>query len=183
MEIRNKGDMNQAKIFLLALADRIPGLPVADLQSYAQDTLFFDYFTVAEAYAELSSHQLLLAAEAKNETKRDALGQIIQRVHLTPAGRGVLDNLLPHLLPALHHQLELFNRNEQHKEAVNAHYSFDGDKSYTVVLTARDKGKELLQIKLSVPDEGRAREFCSRWSEVLPEIYQDLLNKLSEKNE
>ena len=70
-------------------------------------------------------------------------------------------------------------RKTQTQSETHASFSPDANGAYSVNLIASEAGGELLQIRLSVPDEKRARDFCRRWPEVSARLYGEILEELS----
>lgn len=179
--MNNQPEQNAViRLVLLALTERLPGIPQADLLDLAQESLFFHYFDVADACSSLVSSKLLILSEQKNENARDASGRIVKRTFLSDEGAAVLNSLRHMLPPALAPILEKLEKNETEKENCKASYQPDGDYHYLVELEANEKGRELIHIRLSVPDEERARRYCQKWHEFSERIYLGLLENLDQ---
>lgn len=166
------------RLILLALVERLPGILLNDLHSLAQESLFFNYFDVAEASSNLLNKKLLILSEQKNEKLRDAAGNTVKRVFLSEEGAAVLESLR-HMLPtSMKPVLDGLERRETAREDIKASYQADGDYQYQVELEANEKGRRLIHLSLSVPDENRARNYCQNWKKQASKIYLAILENL-----
>ncbi|MDO5015627.1 MAG: DUF4364 family protein [Eubacteriales bacterium] len=174
-----EANTNEAKLILLAILKELPGLSPAELQSLAQDTLFFDYFTIAEALSTLSEQKLVSILEAKNELRRDASGRVRQSCYLTAAGEAVLDQLSGQISLPVRKQIKALSKESKAASEVNAFYQMNGHGSYDTYLEIKDQGQTLLSIHIDLPEEARARKFCDHWPNRAADIYRFLLADLS----
>lgn len=175
-------ELNWAKLFFLGLLRQQPGLLPDELSSRAAATLFFNSFIPEEALGELLQQGLIVLSENKEEKKLDAFGKKLKRCYLLPKGAEVWEQLKTQLPEGLLQELKAAVRKTQAQAETHASFSPDANGAYTVNMIASEAGGELLQIRLSVPDEKRARDFCRRWPEVSARLYGEILAELSSRD-
>lgn len=177
----NTRNFNEAKLILLAIADQLPGMSPSTLQSLSQETLFFDYFTIAEAFQVLLEQGLVYVGESKGEKRKDLYGRPLKSCYLTPSGSQVLSQLYDQIPAAIRQKIHQLGEKQTAADDLLAFYEAAGDDTYSLTLMARDKGKPYLEIKLSTPDENTARHFKREWPCKAGLIYKNLLSLLNEK--
>ena len=175
-------ELNWAKLFFLGLLRQQPGLLPDELSSRAVATLFFNSFIPEEALGELLQQGLIVLSENKEEKNLDAFGKKLKRCYLLPKGAEVWEQLKTQLPEGLLQELKAAVRKTQAQAETHASFSPDANGAYTVNMIASEAGGELLQIRLSVPDEKRARDFCRRWPEVSARLYGEILAELSSRD-
>lgn len=175
----NKVNDSKVKLIILALLKRLPGITPSRLQNLAQETLFFDYFTVAEAISLLCEQKLITVVEAKYEIRKDVKGKPLQSSYLTEKGELVYEQLKDQVPAGVQEQIMLLGKEENNKADLEAFYLANADNSYTLHMRAKDKGRPLLEIRLHLPEENRARSFANRWQDRAGNIYSYLLTELN----
>lgn len=181
--MENQNNVNQLKIIILALVNELPGISPEDLQKLSQDTLFYDYFTVASVLSELEEQKLITALEAKDEIRKDLFGRPALSIYLSEAGQLVLKQLADTVSPQMRRMIRDLSREQGKEDALSAFYQANADGAFTVYLSASENKRDLLKIELSVAEEARARKFCKQWQDSAVEIYRYLLRELNKETE
>lgn len=167
--------IKEAKIVLLALAEQLQDVSPESLKEMALANLYFDYFTVSEAFSELEALKLVHVAERKNEKEHDAKGRAIKRVALTPQGQSVLDTLLPSLPSPL--QLKL---DGLHPPRLERELSLlpDANGAYQLRIQEGHQGALLFSLELQLPTEALGQRILDRFQEDPALFYQGLLQQV-----
>lgn len=179
--MQNQNNFNQLKIIILALVKQLPGISPEDLQKLSQDTLFYDYFTVASVLGELEEQKLITALEAKDELRKDLFGRPALSIYLSKTGELVLKQLEDTISPQVRKMIKDLSREQGKEEALSAFYQANADGAYTVFLKASENKRDLLKIELSVAEESRARKFCKQWQDGAIDIYRFILRELNKE--
>lgn len=174
---------NQVKLILLALIKNQPGLTPAQVQSLAQETLFFDYFTVAEAWAALEDQKLIFVTEPKYQKQKDLKGQPLLAAYLSAAGELVYKQLQGQISPPLLEQIKSLGQKAENQGELTASFSPQGDGSYLVTCQAWDQKSKLLEIQVQVATQDRARAFSEAWPKRAGQIYTHILAELSQEGQ
>lgn len=174
---------NQVKLILLALIKSQPGLAPVQVQSLAQETMFFDYFTVAEAWAALLDQKLISVSEPKYQKHKDLKGQPLLASYLTEAGELVYRQLKGKLSPALLEQIHALGQKAEDQAELKSSFTAQGDGSYLVSCQAWDRNSKLLEVQVQVANQDRARAFSEAWPAQAGPIYSYILNALSQEEE
>ncbi|MDO5033620.1 MAG: DUF4364 family protein [Eubacteriales bacterium] len=170
---------NQVKLILLALVKSQPGLSPGQIQALAQETLFFDYFTVAEAWASLLDQKLISVAEPKYNKQRDLKGQTLLASYLTEAGQLVYEQLHKQLSPALLEQIRNLGQVAQNQAELKSYFEDQGDGSYLLHCEAWDRQSKILDLQLQLSSPDRARAFSEAWPDRASQIYTFILTELN----
>ncbi len=173
---------NQVKLILLALIKNQPGLAPVQVQALAQETMFFDYFTVAEAWAALLDQKLISVTEPKYQKQKDLKGQPLLASYLTEAGELVYRQLQDKLSPAILEQIHNLGQKAEDQAELIASFTAQGDGSYLVSCQAWDRNSKLLEVQVQVANQDRARAFSEAWPKRAGQIYTHILTELSQED-
>ncbi len=177
-------DLPGGKLILLYMLSKVSGIPASDLQAWAVESLYLDYFSFAQAKEELKRDHLLAEAVRKGETRKDASGHLIELCDITPEGDAVLTRLLstiPMTAQAYLTQSAVrWGQNVRAQANVKATYDPDANGAYVVRLALYDGANRNCEIILSAPEEETAQKMCRRWKESTAGIYKNLLLSLCE---
>lgn len=180
-------DLPNAKLILLYILSKVPGIPSSELMSLAIQSLYMDYFLYMQAKEELKRDHLMLEAVRKGETRLDAESRPIELCDISPEGTTVLTRLLPtmssgilsYLTDATSDKL----RDTRRESSVLAGYSPDANGAYLVRLVLSDGARTTADLKLYAPDEKTAENMCRRWKVSTADVYTSLIKDLSSESE
>jgi Domain of unknown function (DUF4364) len=177
-------DLPSGKLILLYMLSKVSGMPAADLQAWAIESLYLDYFSFAQAKEELKRDHLMAEAVRKGESRKDASGRFIELCDITPEGEVVLNRLvstIPMTAQAYLTQTAVrWGQNIRAQANVKASYDPDANGAYVVRLSLYDGTNRNCEILLPAPDEDTAQKMCRRWKESTAGIYKNLLLSLCE---
>ena len=136
------------------------------------DQNYTDYLTVQTAIGELTEGNFISAETNKNATF----------LSLTSEGRNALNLFLGNLNEEI--RSDLVNYLKEHRMEINtsssilSNYRRSLSGEYEATLIAKDRGRELVEIKLTVPTEEMALGICNNWQKDNAEVYRYLTEKL-----
>jgi len=171
------------KLIILSILGRIQGVTLNQLTTLALETLYMDYFDFVTAFDELSRDRMAVEAVRKDEATLDALGRPVTRCDLTPAGRAILETLEPRIpLPIRSYLAQAcsgWQKDIRLKNTLTGICEPDGNGSYWVTLKQNDGLKDLVGLRLSIPDKGMGQQICERWKRNPQMVYLGLLSLLT----
>ncbi len=177
-------DSKSAKLMLLYMLKQARSIPSLDLQTWAVESLFLDYFLFMQAKEELRRDHLITEAVRKGETRRDASGKPIELCDITPEGELVLSPLIAsiptHIQAYFSGTAQKWIRKTKQDRSVLASYDPDANGAFRVRLSLLDGANTAADISLCAPDEATAQKICRRWKESTADIYRALLLSLIE---
>lgn len=165
------------QLTLLSIAEHRPGLFWDELMEVAQSTFFYDYFQVADNISHLVNRKLITLSQDKGEVLVDAHGVPRRRAYLTPTGHSVLEQLSGQLPLPVQNQIAHLSQAKAIEQQRQSSWRPDG-RSFQVTLSVQDSTNLLLEIKLQVPSEEKARRYCKAWKDQADALYQDLILRL-----
>ena len=136
------------------------------------DQNYTDYLTVQTAIGELTEGSFISAEANGNATF----------LSLTSEGRNALNLFLGNLNEEI--RSDIMNYLKEHRMEINtsssilSNYRRSLSGEYEATLIAKDRGRELVEIKLTVPTEEMASGICNNWQKDNAEIYRYLTEKL-----
>lgn len=133
---------------------------------------YTDYMTVHTAVGELKEGGFLeISSEGKTSYVRiTSDGQKTLSLFMGSLNEGIREDINNYLSD---HNKELRNAS-----SVTANYIRTPNGEYEAKLTARNRGITLIELNLTVPDEGIASSVCDNWLKSSAEIYAYLTEKL-----
>lgn len=180
-------DLPNAKLILLYILSKVPGIPSSDLMNQAIESLYMDYFLFIQAKEELKRDHLMQEASRKKETRVDAKRRPIELCDITPEGEAVLIRLLPTMPSGVMAYLTAATETKlirTRKDAsVLAGYSPDANGAFLVHLVLTDGARKTAELSLFAPDEKAAANMCRRWKESTADVYTSLLKNLMGSSE
>ena len=173
-----------AKLIILYILQKIPGISATDLMKQSIDSLYMDYFMFSLAKDELIRDHLMIESIRKGETRKTASGHPLSLCDITPEGHSVLTRLLPTLPPAALSYLtaEASKSVVRIKKSteVRSYFEPDADGHYNVHLILKEGERQVANITLNAPNEKIAEQMSRRWKENTSEVYATLINLLSD---
>lgn len=131
-----------------------------------------NYLSVQQAMSELEEAELITAETMGNRTM----------LRITGEGRETLRFFEHDLNAELRRQCTDFLRKNgmtiRDEAAVDAQYYRKSTGDFEAELSVRERGRQLVSVKLSVPDEQIAQSVTQHWLEKNPEIYRYLVKEL-----
>jgi hypothetical protein len=180
-----KTDSTNSKIIILYILSKVDDISSSQLMDCALESLYMDFFSYSQAKSELLSKKLMTEMVRKGELRKDAAGKPVLSCYLTPAGKEILDRLLPSVPPAIRAYLTSASRNWQHdtneSQSVYAEYAPNDEGTWYVDLRLIERGSTTFALRMAAPSEEVAERTCKRWEEATAETYMEILRLLSEE--
>lgn len=180
-------DLPNAKLILLYILWKVPGIPSSELMDQAIQSLYMDYFLFIQAKEDLKRDHLMLEAVRKGETRLDAARRPIELCDLSPEGETVLTRLLPTMSSGVLAYLTAATadklRETRREASVLAGYAPDANGTYLVRLVLSDGARTTADLSLFAPDEKTAANMCRRWKESTAGVYTSLIKDLFTESE
>ena len=161
------------KLIILYMLDRVK-FPItnAQISDYILEKEYTNFLTLQQVISELTEANLIDARTVNNRT----------HLHITDEGRETLyyfDNRINDTIKAEINQY--FRENEfdlQEEVSVVGNYYKSTSGEYEAHLTAKERGNNLVEIKLTVPTKEVAESICDNWQKKNQEVYQELVKWL-----
>jgi hypothetical protein len=171
------------KLIILSILNKIRGVTLNQLTTLSLETLYMDYFDFVTAYEELCRDHMATESVRKGEETLDAVGRPVTRCDLTPAGAAVLNTLENRIpLPIRSYLAQAcsgWQKDMRMQNTLSATSEPDGNGFYQVRLKQNDGLKDLLDLRLTIPDKGMAQQICDRWKRHPQIVYLGLLSLLT----
>ncbi|MDO5737696.1 MAG: DUF4364 family protein [Eubacteriales bacterium] len=171
---------DKSLIFTLCLLTLFPGLREDELVRHLTDSLYLDYFRARDNLQKLLARGLARQSERKNELQSDAQGKKVLRFDATPEGYLVAKNLsaqLPANMQTYLRQLRLREDGAwQNRQTSEIELLSDG--TAALLISASEGHKNLLELKINLPDLNLADQLKKIWDEDSAKIYQAILEAL-----
>lgn len=178
-------DLPNAKIIILYILSKVDDISSSQLMDCAMESLYMDFFSYSQAKSELIAKKLMTEMVRKGELRKDAAGKPILSCYITPAGKEILERLLPSVPPAIRAYLTSASRNWQYaaseSQSVYAEYMPNDEGAWIVDLRLIERGTTTFALRMTAPSEEVAARTCERWKEATAETYLEILRLLSEK--
>lgn len=180
-----KSEKVRSKIIILFILENMPGLTLSELTSIALDTCYMNYFSFAAAMDYLSSNGFIIKSGRKNEDMKDSMENPVQRFDITPKGEKILQKL-EHMIPVhiFSYLSDIVKRRKSEIKRENEVFSsFDPDLygGYTVKLKLTENAKEIISVRLSVPEKELAKTICEEWKNNYQQKYTGILDLMSSR--
>jgi hypothetical protein len=179
-------DIKSGKLMLLYMLKQVRSIPSLDLQAWAIESLFLDYFLFMQAKEELKRDHMMIEAVRKGETRCDASGRPVELCDITPEGELVLNPLIAsiptHIQAYFSNTAQKWSRKARQDRSVLASFSPDANGAFLVRLSLFDGANTTVDLTLSAPDTATAKKICRRWKESTADIYRSLLISLTDES-
>jgi predicted transcriptional regulator len=166
-------ELAENKLLLLYIFYKIK-LPISNIQitQIILENNFINYFTLQQYMTELVASNLLKPTEQKGK----------HRLVITQKGDNVLslfkERISENKMQLIDNYLENHLENIKKELRVSADYTIENNNNYLVNLTASEDSFTLIDIKLSVASNKRARDLCTKWKNNPSELYTKIINLL-----
>lgn len=170
-------NLAENKLLLLYIFNKIK-LPISNLTltEIVLENNFLNYFTLQQYIVELTSANLLRHI---TEHEKD-------RLTITPQGEKVLslfqNRISEKTINQLNEYLDTKLSTIKKELTVSADYTIENKSSYLVNLLASENNTTLIDIKISVASNKQARELCYKWKSNSSELYNKIINILTEED-
>ena len=161
------------KLIILYMLDRVSfPLTKAQIGDFILGKEYTSFLTLQQAISELTDSNLVSAKSLLNRTHLVITDEGKETLRFF--GNRVSDAIKEDVNGYLkENELELKN-----EVAITANYYKSTNGEYEAELTAKEKGTDLVNIKLTVPLEEMAAAICDNWNNRNQEIYKYLTERL-----
>lgn len=104
---------------------------------------------------------------------------------LTQSGRACLSHFYTKIPASIREEITTYARDNKNRFKRSQEYTYDyfrnSDGTYTILLKIKEGGSidNMLEVKLKVPTRAEAVKATSKWKERAPNVYEGILNILS----
>jgi len=161
------------KLIVLYMLSRVDfPLTKAQIGDFILEREYTNFLTLQQAIGELIDAGLLTAQSIRNRT----------HLVLTKDGSETLNFFSNQISPTIKEEIdEFFKQNEiamRNEVSILADYYKSTTGEFESHLVAKDKGINLIDITISVPDEATAASICDNWQKKNQDIYQYIVAQL-----
>ena len=161
------------KLIILYMLEQVDcPLTTAQLSEFILEQGYTNYLTLQQALSELTEAGLIETRTIRNRT----------RLINTADGSEALQFFGNRISDAIREDIaRFFEANEvalRSEVNIQADYYKSTSGEYEVRMVARDKDTLLIDLTLSLPDEGMAQQMCDKWHKQNQEIYRYLMEQL-----
>lgn len=148
----------------------------SQLSDFILDQGYTTYFTLQQAISELQDSELIRVETVRNTSQ----------YHITETGIETLkyfeNKISQPIQDDIVHYLEQNRIQLRNEVSVIADYYKNTEGDYTVECRVIEKGADLINLTLTVPDPEQAGTICDHWKDQCQEIYADIMTKLLTTN-
>lgn len=161
------------KLIVLYMLNRV-SFPLTKVQvgDFILEREYTSFLTLQQVFSELIDAKLVTAKSIRNRT----------HLLLTEEGKETLQYFENRISDTIKAEINsYFSENElelRNETSVIGNYYKSTNGEYEAELIARDKGIELVNLKISVPTEELAANICDNWQKKNQEIYRYLTEQL-----
>lgn len=165
--------MTLYKLIVLYMLDRVSfPLTRAQIEGFILEKEYTNYLTLQQAIGELCEIRLISTKTVRNRTQ----------LMLTDEGRSTLAFFHNNIPDPIKSEIDgYFKENAmelRNEVSVTGQYFKTAGGNYQAVLTARERGEILMELKLSVPDEKTASAICDHWQKRNEAVYGAVMKEL-----
>ena len=162
------------KLVLLSALDRLGGCTEEQLLRFVVETGLVSQFRFFLALSGLKDAGLVRESHHLE-------GVLLI---LTPEGRQSMEMFASMIRPSQNEKLDRFGaawrRRVRDELSVPADFEASGN-GYAVTLRALESGEEIFSMKLTAATKAQAKQFCERWPQAAPYLYQTIMERLGEQ--
>ncbi len=161
------------KLIILYMLDQVAfPLTQAQVGGFILDRDYTNFQTLQTAFSDLTETGMIDARSRRNRT----------HLVITKEGQETLHYFENRISDTIKEEIHtFFQENElelRNEVSIVADYYKTTNGEFEAELTAKDKGIDLVSIRLSVPTEEMAAHICDNWQQKNQEVYQYLTQKL-----
>lgn len=144
----------------------------AQISEFILDKEYTTYLTLQQVIGELTDANMIHAQNTNNRTL----------LTITEEGRETLEFFENRISDTIKEEImDFFRANEfdlLDEISVQSNYYRSTSGDYEAHLIAKERGANLIELKLSVPDKETATAICDNWQTKNQEIYQYIIKQL-----
>ncbi len=161
------------KLIILYMLDKVSyPLTQSQISSFILDKGYTNYLTLQQVISELTETKLITQKKTFHRTQ----------LSITKEGQDTVQYFGNRISDAIKADISQFfsdNSVELKDEiSIQSNYDRSANGEYNAYLYAKDKGIDLLSIKINVPTEVMAKEVCENWQKKNQEIYKKITELL-----
>ncbi len=161
------------KLIVLYMLNRVTfPMTTAQVSDFILGKDYTNFLTLQQVINELTDANLISSETIRNRT----------HLSITEAGKETLNFFQNRISDAIKQEINTFFRENEftlrNEVSVLGDYYKSTSGEYEAHLVAKDRGINLIDITLSVPDEAMAASICDNWQKKNQEIYQYLIGVL-----
>lgn len=161
------------KLIVLYMLNRVTfPMTTAQVSDFILGKDYTNFLTLQQVINELTDAKLISSETIRNRT----------HLSITDAGKETLNFFENRISDAIKQEINTFFRENEftlrNEVSVLGDYYKSTSGEYEAHLVAKDRGINLIDITLSVPDEAMAASICDNWQKKNQEIYQYLIGAL-----
>ena len=161
------------KLIVLYMLNRVNfPMTTAQVSDFILEKDYTNFLTLQQVINELTDANLISSETIRNRT----------HLSITPEGRETLSFFEKRINDAIKQEINTYFRENEfalrNEVSVLGDYYKSTSGEYEAHLVAKDRGINLVNITLSVPDETTASAICDNWQKKNQEIYQYLIQSL-----
>lgn len=147
-------------------------MTTAQVSDFILNKEYTNFLTLQQVINELTEANLISSETVRNRT----------HLSITEEGRETLNFFQNRISDAIKKEINTYFRENEYslrnEVSVLADYYKSTSGEYEAHLVAKDRGIKLVDITISVPDEGIAASICDNWQKKNQSIYQYLVGEL-----
>lgn len=161
------------KLIVLYMLNRA-AFPItkAQVADFILEQEYMDFFTLQQVFAQLTNSQMISAKSVRNRT----------HLAITEEGRETLYLFQNRISSTTKDKIDRFFRENElqmrNEVSILSDYYKSTSGEYEAHLRATERGVQLVDITLSVPDEETAAAICDNWQKKNQAVYQRLIEQL-----
>lgn len=161
------------KLIVLYMLNRVNfSITLAQISEFILEKEYTNYLTLQQVIGELTDANMVSTHTTNNRTL----------LSITDEGRETLIYFENHISDTIKEEiLEYFKEKEfelRDELSVQGNYYKSTSGDYEAHLIAKERGVNLIELKLSVPNKDTASAICDNWQSKNQEIYQYIIKQL-----
>lgn len=161
------------KLIVLYMLNRVAfPMTAAQVSDFILGREYTNFLTLQQVINELADAGLISSETIRNRT----------HLTITDEGRETLNFFQNRISEAIKQEINAYFRENEYalrnEISVLGNYYKSTSGEYEAHLIAKDRGISLVDITISVPDEGTAASICDNWQKKNQEIYRYLTQEL-----
>ena len=162
------------KLIVLYMLNRVTfPLTNAQVSDFILEREYTDYLTLQQVLNELVDAQMISSETIRNRT----------HLAITPEGRETLNFFQNRINYAIKKEIDTYFRENEvtlrnEVSVLGDYYYRAATGEYEAHLVAKEKGVNLMDLKISVPTEEMASGICDNWQKKNQQIYKYLMEQL-----
>ena len=161
------------KLIVLYMLNRV-SFPItpAQISEFILEKEYTNYLTLQQVIGELSEANMIHSQTTNNRTL----------LTITEEGRETLNYFENRISDTIKEEILTYFRDNEFdlldEVSVQSNYYKSTTGDYEAHLIAKERGSNLIELKLSVPDKETATTICDNWQDKNQDIYQYIIKQL-----